>query len=171
MKYRVIGLISFLMLASAADARSTQRCKDHKPATAPTENFQINKIKGVVTQGNLMWKRCAEGQTLTPTGCENKADPFSYEDLNGVVQKNRRFAGMSGWRVPTIEELKGIVEKSCKGPAMNLEVFPNAPNSMLWGTSGENEMSKIWTLYSSTGVAVKSRPESNAMVRLVRDVR
>ena len=170
-KKSILGLLPILtLLADTAGAASTQRCKDHKPETAPTDSFKIDLQRNVVIKDGLMWKRCAEGQSISRKGCEGKADQIYFEDAMSN-RKYKKFAGYSDWRLPTIEEVQGILEKRCKGPAFNLEVFPGAPNLKLWSQKKvEGQDDKIWVMYSSTGVAVKHRIALAAMLRLVRDV-
>lgn len=164
------GLLASALLLSAVPA-AAQRCKEYKPATAPTSSFKIDLKRNVVTKDGLMWKRCAEGQIVSKNNCEGKADQIYFEDAMGD-RKYKRYAGYNNWRVPTIEEIKSILEKRCKKPAFNLTVFPGSPNFKLWSqTRDENSDDKVWIMFSSTGVAVKHRLSSSAMLRLVRDVK
>ncbi len=104
------------------------------------------------TKTGLLWKRCAEG--LSGADCTiGKAKKYT---LNNAVKqfKNVRYAGMSGWRLPTIKELNTLVYcsngtkikykkngywsiKYCfdggayQKPTINQVVFPNAtPNAI-----------------------------------------
>lgn len=171
MQYRglVTGLLVTALCMSATPAVA-QRCKEYKPATAPTSSFKIDLKRNVVSKGGLMWKRCAEGQAISKGGCEGKADQIYFDDAMNN-KKYKRFAGYSNWRLPTIDEVKGILEKRCKKPSFNLTVFPGAPNFKIWSQSRvENSDDKIWIMFSSTGVAIKHRIEQAAMLRLVRDI-
>ena len=165
-------LTTMMCVSTAQAGASTQRCKAHKAITAPTNSFAIDLKRNVVTKDGLMWKRCAEGQsTSTRKGCEGKADQIYFEQAISD-KKYKKFAGYSDWRLPSIDEVKSILEKSCKGPAFNLDVFPASPNFKLWSQSKvEGNDSQVWIMFSSTGTAIKSRIASPAMLRLVRDVK
>lgn len=172
MQYKglITGLLFSALLSSAAQAE--QRCKEYRPATAPTKSFKIDLKRNVVTKDGLMWKRCAEGQRIDARkGCEGKADQIYLPDALSKP-KYKKFAGYGDWRMPTIEEVKGILEKRCKKPAFNLDVFPEAPNLKLWSSDlVEGDSEKAWIMFSSTGVAVKHRTSLPAMLRLVRDIK
>lgn len=162
----IFFLIVGLSLVTVADARS-QRCKADKAATTPTIEF-VDNGDGTVShlETGLMWKRCAEGQTGAQ--CEGKATPYYWDDAAKRFSRHA-FAGKSDWRMPTIDELKGIVEKRCKGPSFNLEIFPNAPTSVLWSSSeipGRDD--KAWQMYSPSGVAIKGNKAVEGRIRLVR---
>ncbi len=171
-QYKKLIAVFITSAIYAGTAQSAQRCKEYKPATAPTDSFEIDLEKNVVIKDGLMWKRCAEGQSLSSRkGCKGKANLIYFEDAL-TNSKYKRFAGYSDWRVPTIEELASVVEKRCKQPAFNLQVFPEAPNLKIWSSSVvENNDEKVWIMFSSTGVKIKHRASLPAMLRMVRDVK
>lgn len=43
--------------------------------------------------------------------------------------------GASNWRMPTVKELAGIVDRGRTGPAIDLTYFPNTPTSYTWSGS------------------------------------
>lgn len=130
--------------------KSLQVCEGGK--SLPDSRYVVDLQKETVLdrQTGLMWKRCAEG--LAGEYCElyapqnpkarlqsdshrkyahSKAWTMRFDELEGAVQRNRNFAGYSGWRVPTIEELKTLRDENCKGPAANDKAFPSG----IWGTA------------------------------------
>lgn len=155
--------------AGAVDARS-QRCKEHKPATTPSSDFVVHK-NGTVThkKTGLIWKRCVEGMIAKGDDCVGEVKKYFWDDMDAKL-KRASFAGRRDWRPPTIDELKSIVEKRCKGPAANIEVFPNTPNALpMWsGSIVAGRDDKAWQMYIASGVAIKANKGIGSAVRLVR---
>lgn len=94
--------------------------------------------------------------------------------VNYVNQIN--LCGMgSGWRVPTIDELRGLVDTSViSGPKINQNWFPNSGPYPYYWSSSQNSENSSYTVYSwaidfNTGAtnAYYSR-NNNLYIRLVR---
>lgn len=133
----------------------------------PLSRFEMPGDGTVIdTQTGLQWKRCLEG--AGGVTCEGGEDlRYFYDDAKRL--EGKYFANRSDWRMPTKAEIESIVDKSCRGPAFNLEVFPNASNSQIWtGSVIDDDGVRVWVLYPSTGVAIKGRTANQATVRLVR---
>lgn len=110
-----------------------QNCSTTIAATTLTNRFQI-KTNGTVldTQTGRLWKQCSEGQA--EGGCTGSATQYTRQQALERAQSANKasFAGYKDWRVPTIKELAGIMERQCIFPTINLAVFPNTPNDLFW---------------------------------------
>lgn len=78
-----------------------------------------------------------------------------------------------GWRVPTIDELYGIVEQECSNPTINSEVFPSVKSlgesAPYWRVTKIKEMpSLIYNIDFLTGEADGHTRGFAMAVRLVR---
>lgn len=165
--YLFLNLLLCSFLADAANRE--QRCKQYKVQATPSTDFIINN-NGTVTHKTtgLIWKRCVEG--MSGQQCAGKMEKHYGEDVLIKDTKFPHFASNSNWRVPSIEELKSITENQCKYPALNDEVFPNAPSVQHWSSSrDENSEDTVWVMYVSSGHPVKLRLGVKLAVRLVRD--
>ncbi len=121
-----------------------------------TKRYQDNG-DGTVTDAktNLRWKRCAEGQTWAGNTCSGSATGYPRDQAQNL-QKN-------GWRLPSVDELKGLVycdntgvfgnafgrgtacPSGASSPTIVQEVFPNTPSSNFWsGSPDAGDSSGAW---------------------------
>ncbi|WP_065188362.1 Lcl domain-containing protein [Shewanella woodyi] len=87
---------------------------------------------------------------------------------------NADFCGSAdGWRLPTIEELEGLVDTNYATPMINGAYFPNTPlQSAFWSsTTNPNDSNKAEHLFFYNGQSYNSTSKTYtaASVRLVRD--
>lgn len=72
----------------------------------------IKKIKleksGTTVIGNLMWKRCSEGQVWDGKTCKGTVVGYTIQDAKKNA-RNSSFAGYSNWRLPVIKELNSLI--------------------------------------------------------------
>ena len=85
----------------------------------------------------LMWHRYAVGQHWQNGEVDGKAkgmawdEAMEYADAFNQLDECGRF---TDWRLPTIDELKSIVEEN-RGVKINQTVFPNTPARKFWSSS------------------------------------
>ncbi|MBS4097830.1 MAG: DUF1566 domain-containing protein [Sulfuricella sp.] len=98
--------------------------------SAPAGDFLDNK-DGTVThlKTGLSWMRCAVGKIWTGSTCSGSSQYMSW---NSAVALASNFAGYGDWRLPSVDELKSVVEYTARSPAMNSTIFPAPPN--LWSS-------------------------------------
>jgi hypothetical protein len=147
-------------------------------STTPTSQFTDNG-NGTVTDNKtgLMWKRCSEGQAWSNNTCTGIAASYTWQNAlkqAQAVNNSAGFAGKKDWRVPNIKELRSIVERQCKAPAINLTVFPNTLSpTLFWSSSptalyGDNDTKTAWIIYSDDGHGRWINKTNRALVRSVR---
>ena len=120
-------------------------------------SFRDNKDGTVTdTATGLMWQQ---------TGATSKKkwkDALSY-------CKNLSLAGYTDWRLPTIEELRSLVDHSHQKPSINTTYFPNAISSFYWSsTTYADYTSHAWGVYFSYGSGYFNYKNSDYDVRAVR---
>ncbi len=142
--------ISFFTMYSAD--LYAQTCKPDIPASTP--NWQLTDHgNGTVTdiKTGLMWKKCLEG--LSGSACTSgSVSLFTWQQALAQPGNNSGFAGYNDWRLPNIKELNSIVEEKCHAPAINLNRFPNTPD-----TSNCDRDSYVWS-----GSPVAANEDDNA---------
>lgn len=92
------------------------------------ERFQVQNDVVTDSKSGLMWTRCMIGAKWNGTTCEGKATPYTWTDAQAMV-KTFAYAGHNDWRIPTLDELKTLVDSESgegldKIPHVNQSVFP-----------------------------------------------
>lgn len=130
-----------------------------------TDRYVIHNNGTVTdTETGLMWKRCSEGQS----GEDWSPHPARYT-WNEAMRKFRErvgFAGYNDWRMPTIDELKTLVDKNYM-PSINQVVFPNTAMFYYW-SSTENSDFLPQYIYFGNGSNGRCGRGYDGVVRLVR---
>jgi len=149
---------------------------------AEAERKKAAEGKGVIVKGNLMWMRCAMGQTWTGSTCSGEANKYTWYQAKAL---RHSFAGYSDWRLPTFEELlsirycsNGVVNHDgshsiCASgsqiPTINTMDFPNTPKDLFWsGSPDAANADYAWSVYFGHGNAGTNGKGGNGPVRLVR---
>jgi hypothetical protein len=108
------------------------------PLSSPTSRFEDARDGTVTdTASKLMWMRCAVGQTWAQGSCTGQSSSLSWADAVKAakdVNKSGHFF-YSDWRLPQLPELASIVERQCRSPRINLEVFPNTAAEFFWSAT------------------------------------
>lgn len=73
------------------------------------------------------------------SGIHNKDDTYAWGNWDVLVDGSNtaNFCGSTGWRVPSVSELRGIIDRSWTNPAININYFPNtvsAFNASFWSS-------------------------------------
>ncbi len=149
-----------------------QECRPTASST-PLSKFRIDAFKGVVTdkRTGLMWQRCSLGQTWNQQkkNCEGRPSSWAFEKALIEVDQNR-WGGYSNWRLPTVKELKSLVDKRCQNPAINLSLFPNSTSRWYWTKySGKPNDPDRTLIFFARGLEYSFHKESSGFVRMVRE--
>jgi hypothetical protein len=139
------------------------------PEATPTAEF-LDFGNGTVLHRptQLVWLRCAVGQSWTGTGCSGTADVLDWAAaLNAADQAAD--AGHSDWRVPNRNELGAIVETRCHGPSLNGAIFPDSPSTGFWTSSPvSGQAGQAWVVDFDQGALQPQAQDTDQAVRLVR---
>lgn len=146
-------------------------------------------VKDTIT--SLMWMRCSIGQDWDGSTCQGEAKNITWHTAMKSFKK-LSYEGYTGWRMPTVKELKTLVYCSsgqpaqwnipinateydgCGGeyvnPTVLKEVFPTTPITWAW-TSSPNVTNnkKAWVINFGLGSSPPNGNKDGAIpVRLVR---
>jgi hypothetical protein len=114
----------------------------------------------------LSWKRCVEGLKWDGKACKGKLLRFKYREA-----KTHAADAGSGWRLPTRDELTGIVAKNeKKKPLIDKTAFPDTPNQQFWATRpGSDDDLNAWLVNFSNGRVYGNVGQKRFPLRMVRD--
>ncbi len=146
-----------------------QTCKDSITPTTPDSRFNDNG-DGTVTDKitNLIWMRCALGQTWDGSTCTGSAATYTWQEALQAAA-DTTYAGSSAWQLPNIKQLTSIVEESCSDPAINLNLFPATPSPRFWTASPHANLNdNAWYVNFSSGYDLNYYKPNYYYVRLVR---
>jgi len=139
------------------------------PEATPSARF-VDLDNGLVLDRptQLIWMRCAVGQSWTGSGCSGSADALSWAQAL-VVAEGYELAGQSDWRVPNRNELAAIVESRCHGPAINGAIFPDSPSTGFWTSSPlSGQPGPVWSVDFDDGRVEPVSDSEGLALRLVR---
>ncbi len=165
-----VALCGLLLVATQVHA---QTCPAGNPRVAPDSRYSVTEpVPGqrVVTdlRTGLMWKQCVQGRS--GAGCATGADSTLTwtEALNAANAENH--AGHSDWRLPSLIELRSLIESGCHTPAINTTVFPNASSDAVRSsTTVAPTNSGAWSVFFDDGdTFTTAKSPLGERVRLVR---
>lgn len=160
-------------LALAITGQALAECQGSEngaiPAATPGEAF-FDFGNGTVLHRptQLVWLRCAVGQSWTGTGCSGTADLLDWAAALNTADQAAD-AGHNDWRVPNRNELGAIVETRCHSPAINGAIFPDSPSTGFWTSSPlSGQAEQAWAVDFDQGALQPQAQDTNQALRLVR---
>ena len=81
-------------------------------------------------------------------------------------------AGFADWRVPTVEELFCLADRTRRMPAIDTDYFPEAPSGWFWSSTldASSPSACAWSVYFDDGYSIWVHQFSDGFVRAVRSV-
>jgi hypothetical protein len=120
------------------------------------------------TQTNLLWRRCAEGMQWNGKICKGKPAKFKFSGAKQAADKLAK-ATDKAWRVPSRDELNGILVKMKKKPMIDATAFPNTPAALfLASRPGFDDNLNAWLVHFGNRRTYGYTGQSRFYLRLVR---
>lgn len=170
-----IHSFGILLLASlfSVTVQAEQTCRNKLEESTPTSRFVFND-NGTVTdmETQIIWMRCAMGQTWDGKTCTGKAQTFSWQEAREAVAElnGDTFGEPTKWRLPFVPELASITERKCFEPRVNLTVFPATPSKAFWtGMERKGDTEKAYAIDFGGGSVMPTRKSDTAYIRLMQD--
>ena len=141
------------------------------PLQAQAASFMTRDHLVVDLRFRVEWLRCTVGKVWNGETCAGEAVRLNHEQIEIAIEQASAQLG-EGWRLPTLEELEGLLCEECGRPMIDSDVFPATETEPYWtgeknGFSAKNYFFSVnffngWTF----GRFPPSKPLA---VRLVRD--
>ena len=163
-KWQITLLSAALLAVLSCDVEAAQRCDPNKPESTPLTRFIVNEKQGIAfdIMTKLTWKICAEGIAYSNGHCTGDMN-FTWDDANKIFGNQ-----VSGWRLPSIDELKSIVEQRCVAPAINLQAFPDTQPSSFWSANTDpGDSDYAYNIFWGRGLVGNDLKTRGFYVRLV----
>lgn len=140
----------------------------------------------------LQWMRCSMGQHWDGQNCTGIPSVLNWPDallIPDLFNDQGGYAGHADWRIPTLDELQGLVfcsndqsrtpvldlEQGCSldipylRPTLVPDLFPQTPRDWFWtATADAAETGYVWALNFSFGHGTHYPQEATFRLRLVR---
>lgn len=118
---------------------------------------------------NLMWAKCAEGQSGNSCNVGGTINFNWGQALNVVLDS--RLGGYSDWRLPNIKELQSLVAYDAYNPSIDADFFPATPLQSFWSASARAYGAiYTWHVNFYDGRTFYLARNSMGAVRMVRDL-
>ncbi|TGK01116.1 DUF1566 domain-containing protein [Leptospira semungkisensis] len=131
-----------------------------KEVSAQTARFSVNTNSASVINDNvtkLYWQRCiypySYSTTASPAGCQKNSSFLGGVGMKWTNAKTYCSQYGTSWRIPTIQELKSIIDRSAYAPALNGIFDPGQASSgngvpdFFWSsTPYAQNTGNIWTV-------------------------
>jgi hypothetical protein len=118
----------------------------------------------------LEWQGCARGQSGDDCDTGEPAESTWKEALSYCEEL--AWGGHSDWRLPSVMELRGIVDTGTWSPAMDSTAFPEAPARRFWSsTTWPFEPAKSVAVWFVSGGAMFGYEKTNTHYTATRCVR
>jgi hypothetical protein len=146
--------------------RSGQSLGLLNPARPSTDYVDQANGTAAHTPSGLIWKRCAEGQTWSGSTCTGTGSTYTWDAARAL---SSTFAGNSGWRLPSEEELLSLVDYTIISPSINATLFPLNASDYFWSASSSAiDPANAWVISFGDGGTATDYQGNRHPVLLVR---
>lgn len=171
---------NILVICSSNGANNLNAQQDgHRASINPMSYSKVGFNGQALAVGATSW--CAVKDNITGLLWQNhQSAPSTHSnfgdnrtgDASKYAADNANLCGLSGWRLPTVDELQSIVDYGVISPRINILLFANTPGNWYWSssTSADNSANNAWGVdFNSGNLDLSLSRTSTFHVRLVRE--
>lgn len=178
------------LTTAGAERQALERERLGQREQALIARYRLDGATATDPDSGLMWMRCSLGQDWDGANCVGSARQFTWGQAQEAAEAFTH-GGWSDWRLPTLDELHGLVYCSsgrrlaldsegagggCVGdyasPTILSAVFPNTPTARYWSSEPHALYSyRAWGVAFTSGIRGAGGRGDYDHVRLVRDVK
>lgn len=107
-------------------------------AACLTGHYQLSKQVVMDRDSGRVWSRCAVGQSGSL--CLGKPKLLTFAEAQQWAQRQ------PGWRLPTHDELMGLIQPHCSTTHLNSGAFPNVPTEAVWSATPSADGNGYWVV-------------------------
>ena len=147
--------------------------KDQLARKAPTTDEQTRYVK-IGEDGALLAADAGEWVAVldTRTNLMWAVDVLKRQTWKNALEAPTKLAiaGFKDWRLPTVEELFLLADRTRYNPAINTDFFPKTPSDWFWSSTPEASSpgDYAWYVVFSSGYSYYSPQNYEFSVRAVR---
>ena len=167
---KVTGLAGMLVATLLLACPALPLSPAHAQSASQGTSFMARDHLVIDLRFGVEWLRCTVGTVWNGETCVGQAVRLSQDQVKIAISQANEQLG-EGWRLPTLEELEGLVCDSCGTPMIDAEMFPATQSEPYW--TGETNAFSSRHYYSvnfingwTFGRFLAGKPLA---VRLVRD--
>ena len=101
------------------------------PLQAQAASFMTRDHLVVDLRFGIEWLRCTVGKVWNGETCAGEAVRLNHEQIEIAIEQASAQLG-EGWRLPTLEELEGLLCEECGRPMIDSDVFPATETEPYW---------------------------------------
>lgn len=96
----------------------------------------------VDARAKLAWARCVEGMLWNGHTCTGQPRLLTYAQAQALLKTRNQSEG-GGWRLPRVNELRRLVNRSARPPSVDMQLFPAAPRQWHWSSTASVNASAV----------------------------
>ena len=132
-RWAALCVATFALPAAASDAGGAA-----PGGVQPVHTLSADGTLVIDTRARLAWPRCVEGMRWTGSTCVGQPQLMTYSEAQARAKERWKADGVR-WRLPRVNELRRLVHRNAKPPAVDGQLFPAAPAEWHWsGTAAVN---------------------------------
>ncbi len=137
-RFALVLCAALALPAAAAPRGDAGAAAPAQAAQPPALSVSPDGTLVIDQRARLAWPRCVEGMRWTGSHCAGLARLLTYGEAQALARQRWKDSGVA-WRLPRVNELRRLVNRSAQPPSVDQRLFPATPRDWHWtGTASVN---------------------------------